>query len=295
MRIGINTFLLTPGFSNNDIPILKTIKDYGADFVELAIVESEGFKTSEVRDALDATGLDNPIVCGAWGPGRDLRGSPQEVSNSRDYLESLIKIAQDLGSDLICGPFYSSGGRTEPYPEAVREEQLDLISQSLRPLCEKAGDQGITLAFEPLNRFETDCINTVDQAIDLIDRVDHNALKIHIDTFHMHIEENNSAEAIRRAGGHIGHVHASASHRGILGKDQIQWDQIIQALVDIGYDRSVCIEAFSPEMASLAKAASIWRKLYDSPQALATEGIQFLKTKISKAKETLHENARLSV
>ncbi|MEM7673025.1 MAG: sugar phosphate isomerase/epimerase, partial [Verrucomicrobiota bacterium] len=70
MRIGINTFLLTPGFSNSDIPILKTIKDYGADFVELAIVESEGFKTSKVRDALNATGLENPIVCGAWGPGR---------------------------------------------------------------------------------------------------------------------------------------------------------------------------------------------------------------------------------
>ncbi|MEM9026641.1 MAG: sugar phosphate isomerase/epimerase family protein [Verrucomicrobiota bacterium] len=287
--------MLAPGFSNSNIPILKTIKDYGAEVVELAIVDPEGLKTSEVRHALDETGLDNPIVCGAWGPGRDLRGNPEEISNSREYLESLITIAQDLGSDLICGPFYSSGGRTEPYPEAVREEQLDLISKSLRPLCEKAGDQGITLAFEPLNRFETDCINTVDQAIDLIHRVGHDALKIHIDTFHMHIEENHSAEAIRRAGSHIGHVHASASHRGILGEDQIQWDQIIQALVDIGYDRSVCIEAFSPEMASLAKAASIWRKLYDNPRTLATQGIQFLKTQISEATESLHEDTRLSV
>jgi D-psicose/D-tagatose/L-ribulose 3-epimerase len=120
----------------------------------------------------------------------------------------------------------------------------------------------------------------LDQAVDLIERVGSPALKIHIDTFHMNIEESNSGAAIRKAAAHIGHVHASASHRGLLGEDQVDWDGVIAALKDIGYDGDVVIESFSEGNEVIAKAASIWRKLYDSPEQLSVEGLQFLKRKV---------------
>lgn len=293
MRIGLNTFLLSPGFSNKDIPLLQTFKDYGAEVIELAIVDPEGLDLNLLRSGLYEAGLENPVICGAFGPGRDLRGNPAEVENSTQYIKDLIRIAHQLDSDSVCGPFYSAGGRADSYSADEREQQQDQIAKNLKPLCTIADNNGVTLCMEPLNRFETDCINTIEQALELIERVDHRALKIHMDTFHMHIEESDSAAAIRHAGQHIGHVHVSASHRGVLGEDQVHWESVFSALADINYDGEICIETFSPDMAGVAKATSIWRKLYDSPEQFAKNGIRFVKEHWTNAQSRLADPVKI--
>ncbi|MEO0796721.1 MAG: sugar phosphate isomerase/epimerase family protein [Verrucomicrobiota bacterium] len=279
MRFGLNTFLVSPGFTNADLPLIETFKSYGAEAVELAIVDPESVDPIRLKDQLEVAGLDEPVICGAFGPGRDLRGSPQDCAATVHYVCELIDLAVSLNSKVICGPFYSETGRTGSHTESERARQRAQICDALRPLCAKAEDAGVILALEPLNRFETDCINTLGQATELINEVGSNALKIHLDTFHMNIEEMDSGEAIRQAGSLIGHVHASASHRGLLGHDQVDWDGVLGALSDIDYDGDIIIESFSEENHVIAKAASIWRQLYDSPEQLATEGLQFLRTK----------------
>ena len=278
MRIGLNTFLVSPGFTDSDLALIYEFKSYGADVVELAIVEPSKVSVPKLKAALVESGLERPIICGAFGPGRDLRGGPEEVATSSTYIEDLIDLAVELDSKIVCGPMYSETGRSGAHTAQEREAQLTQIAEALKPLCAKAESAGIVLAIEPLNRFETDCINTLEQGVALIKQVDSPALKLHIDTFHMHIEEDDSASAIIKYGPYIAHVHASASHRGLLGEDQVDWKGILGALQKIAYEGDIVIESFSEGNKTIARAAAIWRRLYDSPKQLAVEGINFLKS-----------------
>lgn len=276
MRFGLNTFLVSPGFSDADLPLIDAFKGYGADAIELAIVDPQSVSPAELHASLQSAGFTHPVICGAFGAGRDLRGTPDQVEQATKYIGELIDLAATLDSRVVCGPFYSETGRAGAHTAKEREAQLEQIVEALKPLCAAAENAGIVLAMEPLNRFETDCINTLSQAADLIERVGSAALKIHIDTFHMHIEEDDAAAAIRRFAPLIGHVHASASHRGLLGQDQVDWKGVFDALREIGYAGDVIIESFSADNTAIAKAASIWRPLYDSPEQLAVEGLKFL-------------------
>ncbi len=277
MRFGLNSFLFCSAFSDSELAVLETFRRCGADVAELTIVDPSSVNPSRLRDALSKNALERPVICGAFGAGRDLRGRADERASATDYISDLIGLASELDAGVVCGPMYSETGRADAHSDEERELQLVQISEALKPLCEKAEAQRILLAVEPWNRFETDCINTIEQALDLIDRVGSPALKIHIDTFHMNIEEDNSATAIRRAAGHIGHVHASASHRGLLGQDQVDWPAVLGALDEIDYKGDIVIESFSKDNDVLAKATSIWRTLYESPDQLAVEGLAFLK------------------
>lgn len=277
MRFGLNTFLTSSGFTDADIPLIQEFKAYGAEAVELAIAEPSAVTATKVVDAMNAAGLERPVICGAFGPGRDLRGSAEARERCMAYVTELIELGEKTGATLVCGPMYSETGRAGRHTPEEREAQLERIADSLKPLCKLAEAAGIALAMEPLNRFETDCINTLEQAIRMIERVGSPALKIHIDTFHMNIEEEDSAAAIRSAAGHIAHVHASASHRGLLGRDQVDWPGVLGALHQIGYDGDMIIESFSMDNAVIARAAAIWRPLFDSPEQLAVEGLRFLR------------------
>jgi D-psicose/D-tagatose/L-ribulose 3-epimerase len=277
IRFGLNTFLVSPGFTDADLSLISQFKRYGAEVIELAIVDPAAVSVPKLNQALEEAGLTRPIVCGAFGGGRDLRGTPSQVAETTAYIEELIDLAVRLGSNLVCGPMYSETGRAGAHSASERSAQLEQIGAALKPLCSKAEQAGVILAFEPLNRFETDCINTLAQAVDLIERVGSPALKIHMDTFHMHIEEDDSAAAIRAHGQHIAHVHASASHRGLLGQDQVNWEGVLSALSDIGYDGDIVIESFTMDNQIIAKAAAIWRPLYESSEQLSVEGLNFLR------------------
>lgn len=277
MRFGLNTFLTSSGFTDADLPLIAEFKSYGADVIELAVVDPASITVSKLVEALNASDMKRPIVCGAMIPGLDLRGNDQEQTDCVTYISELIEMAGEIGSTVVCGPFYSTTGRANSHTAEEREAQLCVIAGHLKSLSKQAQATGVTLAIEPLNRFETDCVNTLSQAVDLIERVGCSALKIHIDTFHMNIEEDDSAAAILAAASHIGHVHASASHRGLLGQDQVAWDEVLGALQTIGYDGDIVIESFSADNEALARATSIWRSLYESPQQLSVEGLVFLK------------------
>ncbi|MGC6424127.1 MAG: sugar phosphate isomerase/epimerase family protein [Lentimonas sp.] len=277
MRFGLNSFLLCSAFSDAELSIIPRFQQFGAEAVEFAVVDASSITPAKVIAAMDEAGLEQPIVCGAMIPGRDLRGTEQEQANCVEFISELIVLAQQLGSTMVCGPFYSVTGLTERYTAAERDAQYDTIAKNLKLICAQAEDAGLTVAIEPLNRFETDCVNTLGQAVDLIERVGSSVLKIHVDTFHMNIEEDNTAQALINAGPHIGHFHASASHRGLIGKDQIDWAGVMAALKTINYQGDVVIESFTQDNELLAKATSIWRKLCDSPEQLAVEGLQYLR------------------
>ena len=140
-----------------------------------------------------------------------------------------------------------------------------------------AGERGVRLALEPLNRFETDLINVVEQGLALCAAVGSPHLGLHLDTFHMHLEERDSGAAIRAAGDRLFHFHACENDRGVPGRGQVEWGAVADALFDIEYDGAVVIESFTPEVKSIARAVCIWRDIAPNQDTIAAEGLAFLR------------------
>ncbi|PYV91597.1 MAG: xylose isomerase [Acidobacteria bacterium] len=277
MRFGINTFLFTSPFTNESTKLFRNFKAWGFDSVEIAVEHESHIDPAFVKSELDRYGLVCGTLCGAFGPGRDLRGTEEEQRACIDYVQKLIDIAVVLDSPALVGPVYSAVGRAEFVAKKERQAQWKLVVKNLKRVCQYAGKKGKSIAIEPLNRFETDFINTCDQAIQMVKEVGSPALSIHLDTFHMNIEEKDPAAAIRRAGKMLGHVHACGSDRGTPGNDHIDWKSIAAALKKVGYKKDVVIESFTPDVLVIAKAASIWRLMEPNKNDIAIKGVKFLK------------------
>jgi D-psicose/D-tagatose/L-ribulose 3-epimerase len=145
-------------------------------------------------------------------------------------------------------------------------------------MADAAAVHNIRLALEPLNRFETDMINTVAQGMKFIKDVGRTNVGLHLDTFHMHLEEKSSPNAIRLAGDKIYHFHACENDRGVPGTGQVRWQEIAPALKSVNYPGPVVIESFTPQVKEIARAVNIWREIAPSQDAIAVQGLQFLKT-----------------
>ena len=278
MKFGINTYLFSSPFTNESISFFPQFKAWGFDFVEIAIEEPSNINAELIRKALDDNDLECRSVCAATGPGRDLRGNRKEQVTSMEYVQTLIDIAPMLGSQLVAGPIYSAVGRAELVDEDKKAKQWKTVVKNLTFLADYAANNGVKLALEPLNRYETDFINTCEQVMALINDVGSDALMVHLDSFHMNLEEKDPALAIKRAGDKLALLHASGSDRGTPGGDQINWDRIFAALDNINYQGDIVIESFTPDVKIIAKAASIWRQVEPSKEAIAVDGLQFLRS-----------------
>jgi D-psicose/D-tagatose/L-ribulose 3-epimerase len=277
MRFGINSFLFTFPFTNESTRWFKTFKKWGFDSVEIAIDDPAGMDPHSVKRELDKAGLVCGSVCGCFGPDRDLRGSAKDQRNGIRYIKQCIDHAVVLRSRSVIGPVYSAVGRVGGAEPAEYRKQWKTVVRNLKQVCAYARKKGVVICMEPLNRFETDFINTVEQGLKMIKDVASPALKLHYDTFHMNIEEKCQGDAIKRAGRHLGHFHACGCDRGTPGNDHIDWKCIARALKKVKYNKDVVIESFTRDVIVIAKAAAIWRQIEPTRQEIATKGLKFLK------------------
>ncbi len=277
MRFGINTFLFTCPFTSDSTKWFKTFKKWGFDTVEIAVNDPGDFDPAHVKAELDKVGLACGSVCGCFGPDRDLRGAPEAQRNSIDYVKKCIDLMVVLDCPSFIGPTYSAVGRIGGAEPAEYKKQWATVVRNLKTVCAYAQKKGKQLCIEPLNRFETDFINTAEQALKMVKDVGSPALKVHLDTFHMNIEEKCQGEAIRKVGRLLGHFHACGSDRGTPGNDHINWDCIAQGLKAARYNGDVVIESFTKDVKIIAKAAAIWRQIEPSREEIAIKGLRFLK------------------
>jgi D-psicose/D-tagatose/L-ribulose 3-epimerase len=184
-----------------------------------------------------------------------------------------------VGAEMLVGPLYSSVGRAGQETAEGKKEQWLTVTTHLRALATKAETAGLKLALEPLNRFETDFLNTAAQAIALVKAINSPAVGIHLDTFHMNIEEKSLPEAIRLCGPLLWHFHACGSDRGTPGNDHLDWEGIAEALHRVQYQKDMVIESFTTDVKTIAKAAAIWRDIEKSRDEIASAGLAFLKGK----------------
>jgi D-psicose/D-tagatose/L-ribulose 3-epimerase len=184
-----------------------------------------------------------------------------------------------MGSPIFTGPVYSAVGKTRIVSSEQKKQERDWCIENLQKVGEIAQKNQVIIGVEPLNRFETDMINTVDQALTLVNEVSNSAIKISLDTFHNNIEEKNIAASILKIGKNLlCHIQGNESDRGTPGTGNVNWIEIKNALETIGYEGAIVIETFGAPSAELAKAASIWRPLANSSDELASEGLSFYKS-----------------
>ena len=278
MQLGVNTWTWVSPFRTEDArSLFPKIKEMGFDSVEVALEDPFLVDADETLRLANANGL-SVQVCGAFGPGRDMSSDdPAVVNQAFDYIQQAVDFAQKVGSKVVCGPMYSAVGKARHVPPEVRRQERDRAMEGLRKAAEIAESGGVRLAVEPLNRFETDMINTALQARELVESVGSPAVGIHLDTFHMNIEEADVYEAVRVAGNRLYHVHASESNRGTPGAGLAAWDELARGLKDVNYQGAVVIETFTPEVKEIARAAAIWRPLAESQDELARNGLKFLR------------------
>ena len=280
MRLGINTFLFTSPFTTESVKHFPTFKKWGFATVEIPIEDPSHIDPAKVRAAADKAGLAVGSVCACMGPGRDFRGTPAEQKTGVDYVKAIIDQAVVLGCPSIIGPLYSVVGRIGAHTDAEKKQHFADVVKNLKVLAAYAQKCGVQLCVEPLNRFETDFLNTVEQGLKLVKAVGSPAVKLHLDTFHMNIEQKNQAAAIKKAGKLLAHFHACGCDRGTPGNDHIDWPSIAKALKSIGYKGDVVIESFTTDVKVIARAAAIWRRMEPTRNEIATKGAKFLKKKL---------------
>ena len=277
MRFGINTFLFTSPFTNDSTSLFKTFKKWGFETIEIPVEDPSHIDPAHVKNQLDAHGLVCGSVCACMGPDRDLRGTPEQQQTGLEYMKKLIDQMVVLECPSLIGPVYSSVGRADAVPEKEYLQQWKTVVKHLKTLCQYAEKNGRQVCLEPLNRFETDFINTVDQGLKMLNDVGSPVLKLHLDTFHMNIEEKDSGAAIRKAGKVLGHFHACGSDRGTPGNDHIDWEPIARALKAVRYQGDVVIESFTTDVKVIARAAAIWRRMEPTRDEIAVKGLKFLR------------------
>ena len=279
--IGANTWIWTSPLTDEKLAELAArISAWGFDLAELPVENPGDWDPRRAAETLRASGL-GATVCAVMPPGREMVAADREtVAATQDYLGACVDAAAIVGGGVgpvVAGPMYASVGRKWRVAAAERAELLRELADNLGPVAEYAAERGVRLALEPLNRFETSLINTVEQAIEAVDMVGSPALGLLLDTFHMNIEERSIPDAIRLAGDRVFHFHACANDRGAPGADHLDWDGITRALGDVGYGGAVAIESFTAENEAIATAAAIWRPLARSQDAVATDGLDFLR------------------
>jgi D-psicose/D-tagatose/L-ribulose 3-epimerase len=277
MRLGINTFLFTSPFTTESTKHFPKFKKWGFKTVEIPVEDPSHIDPAKVKAAADKAGLAIGSVCACMGPGRDLRGTPAEQKTAMDYCKTLIDQMVVLGCSSLIGPVYSVVGKADAVEPAQQKIEWALVVKNLKELAKYAEQNGVQICIEPLNRFETDFLNTVEQALKLVKDVGSKAVKIHLDTFHMNIEQKNQGDSIRKAGKLLAHFHACGSDRGTPGNDHIDWKPIAKALKDIKYNGDVVIESFTTDVKVIARAAAIWRRMEPTRDEIATKGIKFLQ------------------
>jgi D-psicose/D-tagatose/L-ribulose 3-epimerase len=281
MKFGVNLYIWSANFDASYIPLLSRIKAAGFDGVEIPMYKGCDFPVKDVRRGLAESGLEL-TVCSILVDGLSLLADDAAVrAKAVEQLKENIATTAEAGSRIIAGPLYSPVGflagrrRTE-------EEWKRAVDcwQQLGPTLDQ---YNVTAALEPLNRFETYFLNTAADAARFCDEVGHAKVGILFDTFHANVEEKDIAAGCRTAARHLKHVHTCENDRGTPGSGHVEWKAVFEAIHEIGYDGWLTIESFGSNLPEIAAAAAIWRDLAVTPEAVAFDGVRFLRKLAAEA------------
>lgn len=287
--IGVISMFYARPFGPEHLGLLVQIRAAGLQFIELLVPEPGELDAAATRKALRDNGLD-VVFAARLNAARD--PSSSDVGARRagiDYLKRCADICVEFGGTMVGGPLFGSplvfaGRAPSPVPEELRRERVAWTVEALRAAGEHAAKLGVTLAVEPLNRFETDMVNTTRQGIDLIDQVGLANVGLMLDTFHMNMEDDDIAGAIRAAGKRVVHFQANENHRGFIGRGHLDWRLITQALAAIAYAGPITLEPFRRDDHRIGVPLAQWRAPARDESTDLVRSIEYLRAHLVQAR-----------
>ncbi len=277
MKYGFNLLLWTANVDESTFPTLEAIKSWGYDGVELPIFDFQAENFSKVGKKLNELGLGATAVtvCTAEENPISPDAAIREAGLTR--LKNAIDMCAAAGATHLCGPIHSALG--EFTGQGRTEDEWNWGKETLAQAADHAQANGVTLVVEYLNRFECYFLNCAEDTARFCREVNHPHLKMMYDTFHANIEEKSPAAAIKTCADQLVHVHISENDRSTPGQGGVNWDANFAALKEVGYDGYLMIEAFGLALPELAAATKIWRRMYESEEQLARDGLAFMKSR----------------
>jgi D-psicose/D-tagatose/L-ribulose 3-epimerase len=275
MKFGMNLLLWTDTVTDAHRPILERLKQMGFDGVELPIFDLDTDKYAKLGRWLDNLGLQRTAVTCRGADDNPISSDAKVRAEAVAKNKGVLDCCQAAGIELLAGPYHSALGVFSGSGPTADEWKWGV--DGMRQTAEHAASRGVTLAVEYLNRFECYLLNCAADTARFVTEVDHPACRMMYDTFHANIEEKDVPAAIRGCAEQTVHVHLSENDRGTPGSGQVAWTETFDAFKQTGYDGWFTIEAFGLALPALAAATKIWRRMFQSEEQLARDGLQFIQ------------------
>ncbi len=277
MKYGMNLLLWATAVDESHDGILEQIKEIGYDGVEVPIFEHDAAAFQRLGGKLDELGLERTAVTVSTGDANPISPDSSVRAEAVTRLKGAVDMCELVGAPMLCGPYHSALG--EFSGAMPSEEEWANGKATLREVADYAGEKGVTLVLEYLNRFELYFLNSAADCARFVREVDHPNLRMMYDTFHANIEEKDITEAVKSCIDVCAHVHISENDRSTPGAGGVDWDTSFAALKEVGYEGWMVVEAFGLALPDLAAATKIWRRMYESEQQLATDALAFMKSR----------------
>ncbi len=291
-RLGIHSFVWTGGQTQEGLEMALTKSaEHGYRTIEFAYLRPEKFDLDRLARLAQSLDVEIGVTMGL-PPDRDVSSEDAAaVAGGKAMLADAVKAVRDIGGNKLGGILYSAHTK---YARQPTQRGWDNSVAAIAETADVAKAAGVDLVLEIVNRFETNLLNTTAQGLKFIAETGSDHVRLHLDTFHMNIEEANPAAAIRLAGDRIGYFHIGESNRGYLGDGTINFDLIFDALLDIDYQRDIVFESFSTAVVDegLSLACAIWRDTWTDNDPLAAHARQYIELKMTEAKRRRSTNAR---
>jgi D-psicose/D-tagatose/L-ribulose 3-epimerase len=275
IRYAVHAYAWTSSWSNEDLPIIERAAGLGLDAVEIPLMELEAVDPAAIREHADRAGIG--LLTSAACPDDAEPSSEDERVRERglEFLNACIDATAAMGARIFSGVTYSALGRR--LDRRPRRDDMERAAEVMRAAARHAAGSGVTLGIEPVNRYESFLVNTAAQALELMDLIGEPNVGIHLDAYHMNIEEDEFRAPVAAVAEHLVHFHLSESHRGIPGRGTVDWHGIMAALVEAGYRGHVGLESFAEVSDAMREVTCIWRDLAPSSDELVREGLAYLK------------------
>lgn len=275
MKFGVNTLIWSATYDNSVEEVLPTIKEKGFDGIEFPIFRAANVSPARVRRGMSSNDLECNTVS-IFVDGLSAISDDATIRRrSIQWLKDAIAITAECGADTIAGPLYCPVGYL-PGRRRTADEWSWAI-EAYQRVGDTLTEHNVSLAIEPLNRFETFFLNTAEDAALLAEEVGHPNIGILYDTFHANIEEKSIAAGLLKVGKYLKLIHTCENDRGIPGSGHVEWESVFGAIRQLEYNGWLTIESFGFALGDLSAAAAIWRDIESSPSAIAYEGIRFLR------------------
>jgi len=275
VKYAAHSLMWTPEFTEKDMGLFDKLKEMGFDGIELHLNHPESLPMEKIKEKMQDTGMKCTFTAALEKKNNPISPDQKIRERSIASLNELVDVVAELKGDVLSGVIYAAWG--EFTGKMRTEEEWDYCKKSLFKSAEYAEKKGVVLALEPVNRYETYFLNTAEDTRKLVEEIAHPNVRVHLDTYHLNIEEESFYKAIKTAGDYLYHLHVCENNRGIPGTGHIQWQEIYRALKEINYNRWAIIESFVPAIEEIARMTAIWRKVAPSADAIAREGLKFLK------------------